>query len=65
MEMEDTMIEKFYPSLYRNSTYQIDFQHLHEKGFRGVIFDIDNTLVPHNAPVDDRAKQLFQTLHEM
>ena len=65
MEMEDTMIEKFYPSLYRNSTYQIDFQHLHEKGFRGVIFDIDNTLVPHNARVDDRAKQLFQTLHKM
>ena len=28
------MIEKFYPSLYRNSTYQIDFQHLQEKGFR-------------------------------
>ena len=63
--MEDTMIEKFYPSLYRNSTYQIDFQHLQEKGFRGVIFDIDNALVPHNAPVDDRAKQLFQTLHKM
>lgn len=63
--MEVTMLEKFYPNLYMDSTYQIDFQHLYEKGFRGVIFDIDNTLVPHNAPVDDRAKQLFQKLHKM
>ncbi|CVI73358.1 Phosphoglycolate phosphatase [Clostridiales bacterium CHKCI001] len=59
------MVEKFYPNLYVDSTYQINFQRLYEKGFRGVIFDIDNTLVPHNASVDDRAKQLFQKLHKM
>lgn len=59
------MLKKFYPNVYMDSTYQIDFKHLYEKGFRGVIFDIDNTLVPHGAPADKRAKALFQKLHSM
>lgn len=59
------MLKKFYPNAYVDSTYQIDFEHLHKKGFRGVIFDIDNTLVPHGAPADERAKELFQKLHRM
>ena len=29
---------------------------------RGLIFDIDNTLVPHGAPADERAKALFARL---
>lgn len=32
---------------------------------RGVIFDIDNTLVPHGAPADERAIQLFEKLHQL
>lgn len=31
----------------------------------GLIFDIDNTLVPHGAPADERAKRLFQRLREI
>ena len=34
-----------------------------EKGKKGVIFDIDNTLVPHGAPADERALALFEQLH--
>lgn len=30
-----------------------------------VIFDVDNTLVPHNAPADERAKKLFKRLDAM
>ena len=41
------MLEKFYPGEYLDSTYVIDFDRLYEEGYRGVIFDIDNTLVPH------------------
>lgn len=59
------MLKKFYPSIYMDSTYEIDFERLYKKGFRGVLFDIDNTLVPHDAPADERAKQLFKKLHEM
>ena len=54
-----------YPRDYINSTYDIDFKKLYEQGYRGVIFDVDNTLVPHNAPADDRAKALFKELHEI
>lgn len=44
------MLEGFYPKEYRNSTYEINFEDFYEKGFRGIIFDIDNTLVPHGMP---------------
>ena len=30
-----------------------------------IVFDIDNTLVPHGAPADDRAKKLFRRLKEI
>lgn len=59
------MLECFYPDLYMSSTYRIDFERYYEKGYRGVIFDIDNTLVPHGAPADDRARALFKELQEM
>ena len=54
-----------YPDEYMPSTYQIDFDKLYEQGYRGLIFDIDNTLVPHGAPADDRAIRLFAHLKEL
>lgn len=54
-----------YPRDYIDSTYSIDFSELYKQGYRGVIFDVDNTLVPHNAPADDSAKALFKELHEL
>ena len=56
------MLSRFYPGEYLDSTYMIDFDHLYEEGYRGIIFDIDNTLVPHGAPADDRAVTLFERL---
>ena len=56
------MLEKFYPTDDADSAYQIDYEGLARKGCRGLIFDIDNTLVPHGAPADERAKQLFGRL---
>ena len=41
-----------YPGEYIDSTYHIDFDKLYNEGYRGIIFDIDNTLVPHGAPAD-------------
>lgn len=48
-----------------DSTYEIDFDALYREGYRGIIFDIDNTLVPHGAPADERAKKLFAHLKEL
>lgn len=55
----------FYPGEYLESTYAIDFDRLYQAGYRGVIFDIDNTLVPHGAPADERAIALFSHLKEL
>ena len=59
------MLEMFYPDEYLDSTYSIDFERLYQKGYRGILFDIDNTLVPHGAPADDRAKALFARLKKI
>lgn len=59
------MFEKFFPDDYKMSTYVIPFEKLYEEGMRGVIFDIDNTLVPHGAPADERAKKLFARLKDI
>ena len=59
------MLQQFYPDNEIDSSYEIDYKSLYEKGYRGVIFDVDNTLVPHGAPADERAIALFQTLHEL
>ncbi len=59
------MLSRFYPDAWVDSTYQIDFEKIYEKGFRGLIFDIDNTLVPHGAPADQRAIALFLRLKEL
>ena len=58
------MLEIFYPDNEVDSAYAIDYEKLYEKGWRGVIFDIDNTLVPHGAPADERAAALFARLHK-
>ena len=59
------MFEMFFPDRYVASTYVIDFEKLYEEGVRGLIFDIDNTLVPHGAPADKRAVSLFVRLREL
>ncbi len=59
------MFKKLYPDKWVESTYQIDFRNLYEQGYRGIIFDIDNTLVPHGAPADERAVRLFDTLRDI
>ena len=59
------MFKKFFPDEYLESTYKIDFEEQYRKGYRGIIFDIDNTLVTHGAPSDKRAEKLFEGLKKM
>ena len=59
------MFQAFYPKEYRDSTYTIDFQKLYQEGYRGILFDVDNTLVPHGAPATEESVELFRRLHEM
>lgn len=59
------MFNMFFPDEIQASTYDIDFENLYEQGIRGVLFDIDNTLVEHGADATDRAVALFQRLDEI
>lgn len=59
------MFQCFYPDLWLDSAYGIDFGKMRKSGIHALIFDIDNTLVPHGAPADDRAIALFRRLHEL
>ena len=53
------------PDEYSDITYTIDFEELYKSGKRGILFDIDNTLVAHGAPADERAIELFKRLKEL
>lgn len=59
------MLKKFYPDYYVDSTYSIDFKKLYKEGYRGLLFDIDNTLVEHGADADQRAIELFSRLKKL
>ena len=58
------MLKKYFPYEYCKSVYSIDFAKLYRIGYRAVIFDIDNTLVPHGADADERAEKLFRKLNK-
>lgn len=59
------MFKKFYPSEIAPSTYSIDFETLYKEGYRGILFDIDNTLVEHGADASKEAIELFRRLKEI
>ncbi|MCF0142886.1 MAG: HAD-IIIA family hydrolase [Parasporobacterium sp.] len=59
------MFEKFYPKEYLSSAYCIDYEYFYSSGYRGILFDIDNTLVKHDAPADERSIELFDKLRAM
>ena len=59
------MFKTFYPTFTADSSYEIDYKGLYQKGIRGLIYDIDNTLVPHGAPAKTQTVELFERLHGM
>ncbi len=44
------LLEKFIPKLRVNTVYDIDLKSLYAKGYRGIITDLDNTLVGAKEP---------------
>jgi len=59
------LFKTFYPGEYLDSTYLINFEKLYIDGYRGLIFDIDNTLVEHGVAADQRAIDLFVKLRKI
>ena len=59
------MFRNFYPWEYSKSVFDIDYKKLYRQGYRGIIFDVDNTLVHHGDDSTPEVDQLFRTLHEI
>lgn len=59
------MLNRFYPGHEVETAADVPYEQLYEKGCRGIIFDIDNTLVPHGAPADEKACALFERLKKV
>ena len=54
-----------FPYEYVDSVFSIDYQKLVQKGYKGIIFDIDMTLVPHGADSTKEIDALFKTVHKL
>lgn len=58
------MFKCFYPNEYVDSAYSIDLKEYYDKGFRALVLDVDNTLVEHGAPFDEKAVAFFARARE-
>lgn len=59
------MLNKLYPYEYVDSVFSIDFNELYKKGYRGIIFDIDNTLVHHGEDSTKEIDELFREIQKI
>lgn len=59
------MLKAFYPHGYAESVFSIDYHKLYQRGYRGLIFDIDQTLVPHGYDSTAEIDTLFQKIHSV
>ncbi|MBR5569817.1 MAG: YqeG family HAD IIIA-type phosphatase [Oscillospiraceae bacterium] len=59
------MLKRYYPGGYASSVFAIDFEKLYQRGYRGILFDVDNTLVHHGDDSNPQVDALFCRLHEM
>ena len=57
------MFKDLYPCEYVENVFSIDYNKLYKKGYRGLIFDIDNTLVHHGEDSTKEVEELFQIIH--
>lgn len=59
------MFKRFYPDECADSSWNVDYEALYASGFRGIIFDIDNTLSVHGGPPPEATLALFEKLKKL
>jgi len=59
------MLKAFYPYEYVESVFLVDYNKVYNKGYRGIIFDIDNTLVHHGEDSTEEIDELFKIIHNI
>ena len=65
MRNNEEFINLIIPNCYVKDIYSIDYKGLYEKGYRNIVFDIDNTILPVNdIMVTQELVTLFKELSE-
>lgn len=59
------MLRLFYPYEYVKSVFTIDYKKLYDNGYKGIIFDIDNTLVHHGDDSTSEIDELFKDIQDI
>ena len=59
------MFKVFYPHEYVESVFSIDYSKLYGMGYKGILFDLDNTLTHHGEDSTKEVDQLFYTIHNI
>lgn len=59
------MLKLLYPHEYVESVFSIDYHKLYQQGYRGIVFDVDNTLVHHGEDSTKEIDELFKTIHRI
>lgn len=58
-------MSRLHPTRYYDKKEDIPVEAYYQKGYRGIMFDVDNTLVPHDCPIDDTTKAYINHLKEI
>ena len=58
-------MNKLFPRLYKKDIYDIDYRGLYNRGFRAILFDIDNTLTTHGTRADGSNVAFFKNLRDI
>ena len=64
-KVSNVMFSLLFPYEYVDSVFAIDYKKLLQKGYKGIIFDLDMTLVPHGADSTKEIDELFKTIHSV
>lgn len=59
------MLEILYPYEYAPDVFSINYKKLYKMGYRGLIFDIDNTLVHHGDNSNEKTDRFFRFLQDI
>ena len=59
------MLKIFYPYEYVDNVFIIDYNKLYNNGYRGIIFDVDNTLVHHGEDSTAEIDELFKEIQNI
>ena len=65
MELLMKIGKGMFPDEWKESPFAIDFEDYYKKGYKGIVFDIDNTLVPHGKPAAKETADLFEKLRNI